>query len=162
MMRQLTTWITEAYLVLHAGNSSEDHLLNLKSKSITNFYPLISDLFYDNKDIFLLRIEIFIFNSFPSFVFPCKCKESCIELGTILCKISKSTRKHCKHCRYQKCLKLAGMKMKLAVDDKRQLGWTQSISQNANLSKPNVPNESPIGEETVRTTIIWILQTMLF
>ena len=41
--------------------------------------------------------------------------------------------------------------MNLAIDDKRQLGRTQSISQMANLSKPNVPNESPIGEETVRT-----------
>ena len=41
--------------------------------------------------------------------------------------------------------------MNLAIDDKRQLGRTQSISHMANLSKPNVPNESPIGEETVRT-----------
>lgn len=84
-------------------------------------------------------------------------------LGTQLCKISKSNRKHCKHCRYQKCLKLAGMKMNLAIDDKRQLGRTQSISQMANLSKPNVPNESPIGEETVRTyqIKIRILKTCL-
>jgi len=88
---------------------------------------------------------------FPSFVFPCKCKESCIELGTILCKISKSNRKHCKHCRYQKCLNLAGMKMKLAVDDKRQLGWMQSVSQETNLSKSNVPIEQPIRDYTSPT-----------
>ena len=120
--------------------------------------PLINIFFlkFLFSNIFWPRIITLIFHSFPSFVFPCKCKESCIELGTILCKISKSTRKHCKHCRYQKCLNLAGMKMKLAVDDKRQLGWMQSVSQEANLSKSNVPIEQPIREYTVRITKVLI------
>ena len=44
--------------------------------------------------------------------------------------------------------------MNLTSEDKRQLGWIQSTTQNANLLKLNVPNASPIGEETVRATII--------
>ena len=46
--------------------------------------------------------------------------------------------------------------MKLAVDDKRQLGWMQSVSQEANLSKSNVSIEQPIREYMVRITIVLI------
>ena len=44
--------------------------------------------------------------------------------------------------------------MNVTSDDKSQLGWIQSTTQNANLSKLNVPNALPIGEETVRATMI--------
>ena len=45
----------------------------------------------------------------PSFVYKCKCAESCLEKNQVLCLLNKNSRNNCKHCRYAKCVSSAGM-----------------------------------------------------
>jgi len=45
----------------------------------------------------------------PDFVLNCSCAERCFEKSRLICKITPSTRKSCKYCRYKRCQKNAGM-----------------------------------------------------
>ena len=93
--------------------------------------------------------------SFPSFALPCKCTEACIDVGKTQCKISKSNRKYCKYCRYQKCLDLAGMKGNLAIEDKRNQKTTITVPTNhrTNLSKSNTPVELVDKQQVITSNI---------
>ena len=49
-------------------------------------------------------------------MYTCRCPENCEEKGNTLCTITiKSRGAACKYCRYQKCLKLAGLVPKWVV-----------------------------------------------
>ena len=41
--------------------------------------------------------------------YSCICDEKCLEKGLVLCRLDKSTRCKCKHCRYRQCMDVAGM-----------------------------------------------------
>merc|ERR1712179_142734 len=77
----------------------------------------------------------------PDFVLNCSCTERCFENSRIICKISPSTRKSCKYCRYKRCQKNAGMvknwvlsAFKLTVEKENTFPNEET---NANVSQGN-------------------------
>ena len=90
--------------------------------------------------------------SLSPFVLPCECIDRCIDLGMVLCKIGKNTRTKCKHCRYQKCLNSAGMKMELISHTKRHEASFPSKDQTSRNSEPRVSNRLIVSSK-VRITL---------
>ena len=90
-------------------------------------------------------------------MYKCSCTEKCAEKGKTLCTITiKSRPTSCKYCRYQKCLKLAGLVPKWVVSqyipkvERRKKDFIKSPSHASFLGIQN-PNFS---YREVRTILI--------